>query len=195
MKKYEHFKGIAGIYIIRTTINSKVYIGSSINLYNRIKDHLKELRRNNHRNQLLQNHFNKYGMCFYFDLILECDKRLLIRQEQIYLDGYQSYKREKGFNINIKATSMLGFKHTKKTKEKMSKIRKGRKFSKEARKNMALAKQGSLHGASKLTEEKVLKIRRTHDGSRKASKILAEKYNVSWSTIHYIIIKKTWKHI
>ena len=92
MKKYEHFKGIAGIYIIRTTINSKVYIGSSINLYNRIKDHLKELRRNNHRNQLLQNHFNKNGMCFYFYMILKYFKSLLIKKEKFSEKSVKIFK-------------------------------------------------------------------------------------------------------
>ena len=52
----------AGIYQIESLINGKKYIGSSINVSNRIlNQHLKALREKNHHNKYLQNHFNKYG--------------------------------------------------------------------------------------------------------------------------------------
>lgn len=60
---------------------------------------------------------------------------------------------------------------------------------------MSLSKRGSNHSKAKLSEKEVLEIRKTHDGSSGASKKLSEIHKVSWSTIHYIIIRKTWKHI
>lgn len=50
-----------GIYQIKNKINGKVYIGQSINIEKRLKRHLNDLRKLKHRNQHLQNAFNKYG--------------------------------------------------------------------------------------------------------------------------------------
>lgn len=192
---HNNLKNKSGIYIIKNTINNKVYIGSAVNIYNRIYEHLRTLKHNEHRNKYLQNHYSKYSDSFYFEIICFCDKEDLIIKEQFYIDFYQSFIRSKGFNINKIANNMFGFRHSDKTKLNWSKKRKGVKFSEEAKKNMSKAKQGSNHSRAKLNETDVLNIRSIHDGSRQASKILSTKYQVSWTTIHYIIIKKTWKHI
>ena len=152
MNKYIEFKNITGIYVIKNTINDKIYIGSSINVFNRIKGHLKELKRNNHKNQLLQNFYNKHGNCFYFELIKSCVKDNLIFEEQKFLDYFKSYDRANGFNINKKANSMLGFKFSNESKKRMSESRKGVTKSKKTKLNIALSKQGSKHPKSKLTE-------------------------------------------
>jgi len=57
---------ITGIYKIVNIVNGKIYIGSALNIYNRIFgsssiSHLKALKNNNHINKKLQNSFNKYG--------------------------------------------------------------------------------------------------------------------------------------
>jgi len=51
----------SGIYKIVNLVNDKIYIGSSINLKNREKDHFKDLKGNYHSNRYLQYAFNKYG--------------------------------------------------------------------------------------------------------------------------------------
>ena len=195
MEKYSHLKGVSGIYIIRNTFDNRVYIGSAVNMYNRIKDHLKDLKRNKHRNKYLQNFFNRHGMCLYWNVLKEvrCDD--LIPIEQLYLDEYKSFERTKGFNIQKVAGSMLGFKHSEESKAKMSRIRKGKKFSKEARRNMSLSRQGSKHPRSKLNEKQVLNIRSEYKFRKNTNKMLAEEYGVCEHTVHYIIIRRTWKHI
>lgn len=192
---YSSFKKESGIYIIKNTINNKVYIGSAKCLYSRIKDHLKRLKSNSHRNNYLQNHYNKYNNSIYFDVICICRIDELLEKEQFYIDLFQSYKRKKGFNINPTASNRLGAKHSEKTKKEYSTKRKGVKFSDEAKKNMSLAKQGSNHSRSKLNEFDVLEIRNNNTNKRNYSLEMSLKYNVSWSTINYILKRRTWKHI
>jgi group I intron endonuclease len=50
-----------GIYKITNVTNNKCYIGSAVNVYNRLGDHRKELRKDRHCNKHFQNSWNKYG--------------------------------------------------------------------------------------------------------------------------------------
>jgi group I intron endonuclease len=195
MDKYKEFNKKVGVYIIRNTINNKIYIGSAVNILNRIKDHIKRLKSKTHKNKLLQNHFNKYGMCFYFEVLEFCNKEDLIEVEQFMLDKHLSYIRKNGFNINKIANSMLGFKHSEKTKSNWSAKRKGIRFSSESKKNMSESKKGSKHPKAKLTEEQVIEIRTNNNNKRDYSLKTSIKYNVSWHTINYILKRKTWTHI
>ena len=51
----------AGIYKITCVENSKFYIGSSVNITERWRQHLSHLRSNNHHSLYLQRCYNKYG--------------------------------------------------------------------------------------------------------------------------------------
>ncbi len=55
----KNFKNKTGIYKI--TINDHIYIGNSINLYNRVMNHKSLLKQNKHSNQYLQRLYNKYN--------------------------------------------------------------------------------------------------------------------------------------
>lgn len=57
-----------GIYSIINKANNKIYIGSTINLERRLKEHKRRLKYNNHTNTHLQYAWNKYGKeCFKFE--------------------------------------------------------------------------------------------------------------------------------
>ena len=43
----------SGIYIIRNTVNGKIYIGSAVNLEKRLYEHFWALRKNKHINKYL----------------------------------------------------------------------------------------------------------------------------------------------
>jgi hypothetical protein len=90
---------------------------------------------------------------------------------------------------------MFGFKHTEKTKENWSKKRKGVLASEETKKRMSLSKTGSNHSRSKLNENDVINIRNNYDNKRDYALRMSIIHNVSWSTINYILKKRTWKHI
>lgn len=79
-----------GIYKIK--INNKIYIGSSVNVKNRLRVHLQTLKGKKHHNKTMQNLFNKYGENeIYFELVEECEKDILIDREKYYMNILKPY--------------------------------------------------------------------------------------------------------
>lgn len=116
-----------GIYIIENTINNKKYIGSSINITKRWYQHKHLLNKNIHENSYLQNAWNKYGKdCFKFKIIEFTTDENLILREQYYIDYYNVCDENFGYNLAPIAGNTLGYKHTNKTKKKMSLLKKGK---------------------------------------------------------------------
>lgn len=77
-----------GIYRIKNSINSKIYIGSTKNIEARWAKHKALLRHNKHQNAHLQNAWNKYGEnAFIFEVIEECKIEDLINREQFFIDS------------------------------------------------------------------------------------------------------------
>lgn len=114
---------LTGIYSIFNKKNGKVYIGSAIDIRNRIYKHLRELNLNIHSNLHLQNAWNKYRKnAFEIILLEETSKNKLLVLEQEYIDKY----KESTYNIRVVARNNLGLKATKKTKKKMSIAQKNR---------------------------------------------------------------------
>lgn len=92
---------ICGIYAIYSEYNGKIYIGSSIEIYNRIKRHFYHLIKNKHNNSPMQNTFNTYGInVFKTAIIEECSKEDLIVREQWYIDLFCAYNKEYGYNLS-----------------------------------------------------------------------------------------------
>ena len=152
-----------GIYEIVNTVNGKSYIGSSVTIRHRIRDHFCNLRKNKHRNSHLQNAFNKYGeIAFSFRAILFCDAENLLIYEQACIDGMNPK-----YNKARKAEApMQGRRHTEATRKKMSEVAAGRVFSEETRKKMSEAKAGKPNGRSGRhhTEETKRKLRAANSG-------------------------------
>lgn len=62
-----------GVYSIFNLENGKRYVGSSINIYNRLYEHLHNLRNNKAHNRHLQAAWNKYGEdSFKFNILEYC---------------------------------------------------------------------------------------------------------------------------
>ena len=109
-----------GIYVIRNKVNDKVYIGQSKDIDGRWRQHLSHLRRGIHKNEHLQNAWNKYGeINFEFSILELCDVCDMDNLERYYIKKYDSinanfgYNRESGGNIKKKASI--------ETREKISK--------------------------------------------------------------------------
>ena len=88
-----------GIYKITCVKNNKIYIGKSIDIHRRIKDHKWKLRSGTHINKKLQSDFNKYGEEAF---IFEVEKYLDTELEMLYYESYYAEKYEvfsKGYNI------------------------------------------------------------------------------------------------
>lgn len=89
----------SGIYRIHCKSEDKSYIGKSINIEERWKQHLYELKKGNHINNKLQKVFNKYGKDnFEFSILKEIDDYYEIAYyESYYAEKFNAFN--KGYNI------------------------------------------------------------------------------------------------
>jgi hypothetical protein len=90
----------AGIYRILNTKNSKNYVGSSVNIESRWKQHINSLKAGKHRNQYLQRSFNEHGIDkFSFSILEELSKDFLLEREKYWMDLCRSCDKNFGYNL------------------------------------------------------------------------------------------------
>lgn len=100
---------LTGVYCIENLENHKKYYGSAVDMYERISEHKRDLRKGNHCNSPLQNSYNEYGeekfsfkpfIIINYDDITEEEASNLSRcLEQTCMDFFDSYARRNGFNV------------------------------------------------------------------------------------------------
>lgn len=203
---YSELNGISGVYQILSKIKpERIYIGHSVNIGKRWRDHIRELLKNKHGCHKLQNHYNKYGLDdLIFSLILLCNDSDLVTDEQYFIDTLKPY-----FNECLTAGSCLGIKrsqetckkisesnkgrhnhwlgrhHTEETKKKVSMSQKGREKSEEERKNLSLGHMGIY--PSEETKRKM------GDKSRGNQYAKGHKHTEEWKKIRSEAFKKWWR--
>lgn len=136
----------SGIYLIQYLLNGKCYIGQSINVDNRIKEHFRKLRKNKHNNFRLQNAFNKYGEKHFNSIIcIKCPIDVMDYYEKFYIKLFDStnfgYNIEHGGNLQKKISEESKVKMSIAKKGKHSKL-KGRKYSNELKLKLSLVHIG-----------------------------------------------------
>lgn len=91
---------ISGIYILISSINGKAYVGSSVCIHSRFKEHIRMLESNKHHSRKLQWHWNKQlatkGGHLELHILEECSELDMPKLELEYIKIYDSVKR--GFN-------------------------------------------------------------------------------------------------
>ena len=90
-----------GIYKFQNKLNNKVYIGQSINIEKRFKEHLSNMLNPNTKdyNSKFYRALRKYGIAnFTFEIIEEVSKNILNEREEYWVNFYNSYLD--GYNSN-----------------------------------------------------------------------------------------------
>lgn len=88
------------IYIIRNTVNSKVYIGQTkVHVDTRWKEHLRHAQ---YGDQVINKAMKKYGVDkFYIETLEICNVDIIDEREIYYIDLYDSTDKSKGYNVSI----------------------------------------------------------------------------------------------
>lgn len=213
----------SGIYCIENLVNGKMYIGKASNLKKRKSIHFAELRGNYHRNNYLQNSYNKYGEeNFNFYVIEYCEKKRLSEKEIKYIRIFDTYCNgynmtlggEGSFGLNVseetreklsKATSgknnpFYGKHHSEETKEKISKANSGenhpgfgKHHSEKTREKMSRVQSGENGHKARLIKEQVFEILDLYYNKKEIQKNIAKKYGVSNGAISGICCGRKWK--
>jgi len=139
------YKDVTGIYLWHNLVNGKQYIGSGYKLSVRLAHYY-------YPSRLLSNRYVtqsilKYGHDNFSVIILEIcgksgtlTKSEYLSREQYYIDFYNPE-----LNLNPRADSSLGFKHSEESKRLISEYRKGKSLSKETKNKLSELLSGPLN--------------------------------------------------
>lgn len=190
------------IYQIINTYNNKIYIGSTINLCARWKEHINDLSKNKHHNIHLQRAWIKYGRAYFKFSIIEIVENtgVLLEREDYWLENSKCFDKKFGYNIKMKATGgelpsevknkisnsnkgknkgnknfMYGKTHTVEAKEKISKTHKGRVLTEEHKCKIGNSVRGKKYNFSIEHRRNLSESFKGRIVSDKTRKILSQK--------------------
>ena len=145
------------IYSILNKVNGKIYVGQTIQRFNKRKSkHINQLRNQKHYSNHLQNAWNKYGEdAFDFNVIEICSNESLNSNEEWWIDYFDSENPLRGYNLQSggksnftvsdetrrkQSEALKGYVHSPESRKNMSEGRRGIKFSKSHRENLSKSK-------------------------------------------------------
>lgn len=119
----------SGIYKITNLVDGKIYIGLTKDVKSRFRHHRYYLNHNIHSNPYLQKAWKKHGKeNFVFEVIEYCKEDELAKQENYWCRLLGADKRKTGYNLRSTSDSTT-FNHSQETLKKMSESKKGEKNS------------------------------------------------------------------
>lgn len=180
----------SGVYSITCKTNNRKYIGSSTRIIKRWYSHKSELKHNKHKNKLLQEDYNLYGISNFIFETIEFVTVNLTDKERYWITELKT--DVEGYNISLPKTTTEEAKHSDKTKQLLSENKL------EFIKNNPIQYYNDLKAAQKANkkaqEDKVYKrnyiIRATKDSTTIEDKSLtglAIKLNMNWKRIQEAI--------
>jgi group I intron endonuclease len=168
--KYEHMKAA---YIIMNSQTGHYYIGSSVKLFSRLRNHRKDLRNNHHHVKELQLDYNQKGELDFNIAIITADTNGQTRfLEDILLDMYMNDP----LCLNVIKSSKAGnFEHGEEIRAKMSEARKKQVITPETIAKMLARRKD--HKCSDETREKlrIASTGRRHSDETKARLSMTNK--------------------
>ena len=175
-----------GIYCIENKVNGKKYVGKSIDIQHRWKEHKMQLNNGNHVNSYLQHSWDKYGSdSFEFSILEECSDGDLNEREKYWIEFYDSFNN--GFNLTCGGdggNTIAGY-----TDEELRRYK-----EKKHRVHQQTALKGEEAPQAKLTKVEVEEIiQRMLNGEFSID--IANDYNVNYATVHDIRAHNTWNSL
>ena len=156
---------LSGVYEIKNKVNGHRYVGSSVNISNRVWRHKRHLLLNKHCNDHLQRAWNKYGeINFTFAPLLYCNPDMTLFYEQRCIDNMRPE-----YNLASDAmASARGLRKSDEHKRKLSESNRGKHLEWVGRQHTEITKQ-------RMSESAKGKVRgpMTEDWKRKLSESLA----------------------
>lgn len=101
-----------GVYRIFHIDSGKSYVGSSIDIPERINEHIRALRGGTHHSPILQHAWNKYGSRCFSSEVLEIvsDDLISLRLREVYYTShYSTHKSNGGYNILLETELRCGW--------------------------------------------------------------------------------------
>ncbi len=202
---------VAGIYLITNKINGHMYVGGSIDIERRFREHkyFTDIK-----TSAIDRSIKKYGKDnFTYQIITElpADWEIIGKHEKYWVKFYNTFKDKKHYNLDEGGKGISGFTHTKETKQQISERMKGennpfynKTHTKESRKKISESKKGKPNPHTKEQDKKIGdalrgKVQEESNGFRHdlptpkeiynewksglTQKQLAEKYNCGERTI------------
>ena len=135
----------SGIYVIECVPTRKLYVGSSVNIPRRWREHRSQLVRGMHPNRHLQSAWRVHGpSAFSFCVLESCAPCQLIVREQHYVTTIRPV-----FNGSaVVSPSFIGRKHSDNSKALMRQAKVGRTLSESHKRHMSKTKVGKPHPLS-----------------------------------------------
>jgi group I intron endonuclease len=120
----------SGVYKIENAVSGKIYIGSSVNLRERLRFHRTRLNCGHHDNSHLQRAWMKYGAnAFTMTPILYCSRDDVLFYEQCCIDSFHAV--ECGYNVAPIAGNTVGRAPNPERNAKMAATKRGKRQSLE----------------------------------------------------------------
>jgi len=173
---------VCGIYCLLNKSNDKKYIGLSRNVLNRINQHAKNLEKKQHYNQYLQAAYSKYSFVAF--LVQECLPEELKKFEMFWINFYETYNRDKGYNLTHGGEDLGSLSIEAKETKRLNRIGKssslkGKKQSKEWINARILKTKGKKRNYTEQHLAAIKKSMSARKGSRQKGKDVILTDNIS----------------
>lgn len=169
----------SGIYGLKNSLNGKWYIGQSVGMEERHRNHLKTLGKGCHFNAHLQAAVFRYGIeAFEFHALELVVPEMLDVREKAWIAYYESNTAARGYNKNCGGQKSM--RHSPETRAKISAAHKGKTKTAAHLAAISAGRTGTTHGGGpkiskamkgrKFTEEHKQKISAANKGRPAANK-------------------------
>lgn len=150
------------IYVLKNTVNQKVYVGQTVNLRKRLYAHFHVVDTIEHATHYhvlarkpLYRALAKYGIdAFKVEILEECNDEIANERECFWINTLCAALPSSGYNLTLGGEGSSGLKQTIETRQKRSDSLRGHACSVETRKKISEANKGRIK-----SEETRTKIR------------------------------------